>query len=225
MDLSPIILSFYVAVIAMFFSVLVGTLLAYFVFKNNKFNGIFDAVITLPMVLPPTVIGFFLLIIFGKNSPLGALLSEFDISVIFTPTAAVISAFIVALPLAYRNILTSFTAIDRDIILSARTLGLSEKTIFFKIILPMSNRAIVAAGILSFARAMGEFGATIMVAGNIPGKTQTVSIRIYSLIQAGNFNEAYLYVGFMMGISFLFILLVNILSKRNIGNELTKESY
>ncbi len=225
MDLSPIILSLYVAVIAMFFSVFAGTLLAYFVFKNNKLNGIFDAVITLPMVLPPTVIGFLLLIIFGKNSPLGALLSEFDISVIFTPTAAVISAFIVALPLAYRNILTSFTSIDRDIILSARTLGLSEKTIFFKIILPMSNRAIVAASILSFARAMGEFGATIMVAGNIPGKTQTVSIRIYSLIQAGNFNEAYLYVGFMMGISFLFILLVNILSKRNIGNELTKESY
>ncbi len=212
---TPLLLSFQVAILSTVLTITFGILLAYIVYKNNKINGIIDGIVTLPMVLPPTVIGFFLLEILGKNGFIGKLLLNFDISLVFTITASVIASFVVSLPIMYRTTLSSFLQVDTDIVQSARTLGLKERTILFRLLLPLTKKGLLSGGILSFARALGEFGATIMVAGNIPGKTQTISIRIYTLIQAGNYDEAYLLVGIMVCISIVFMILVNFVTRDN----------
>ncbi|ONI47545.1 molybdenum ABC transporter permease subunit [Candidatus Epulonipiscium fishelsonii] len=213
--LSPLILSLQVAVISTILTTIVGIFFAYIVFRKNKINGIADAILTLPMVLPPTVIGFFLLTLFSSNSMLGRVLNFIGISVIFNIKGAIIAAFIVSLPIMYKTVLARFTSINKEIILSARTLGIKESVLFLKIILPISYKSIITGAVLSFSRSMGEFGATIMIAGNIPNKTQTMSIRIYSLIQSGNYKEAYIWVGVMMSISIIFMLIINKVTTKN----------
>ena len=168
-----------------------------------------DGIFTLPMVLPPTVVGFFLLIIFGKNSILGNFLGKLGISVLFTWQGAVIAAVVVSFPIMYRTARGAFEQVDRNLIHAARTLGMSEWEIFFKVMLPVSWPGVAAATILAFARALGEFGATIMLAGNIPKKTQTMSVAIYTAVQSGNRSLAYVWVGIIMAISFLTIILMN----------------
>lgn len=209
MDLSPLYISIKTAVVATFFAFILGILAAYFVLKCQRFKSVADALFTLPMVLPPTVVGFFLLLLFGKNSWLAQLLEAINVSVIFAWGGTVIASTVVAFPLMYRTALGAFEQVDENLFAAARTLGISETTIFLKILLPNSYPGIVAGTILSFARAMGEFGATMMVAGNIPGRTQTMALAVYSATQSGNKALAFQWVMVIVSISFLAILSLN----------------
>jgi molybdate transport system permease protein len=212
MNLSPLFISFKVALPATFFTFFLGILAAAKVVKLKRFRGILDGFFTLPMVLPPTVVGFFLLLLFGKNSFLGQFLFQIGWSVVFTWQGAVIAASVVSFPLMYRTARGAFEQMDQTLIYAARTLGFSETKIFWKIILPSCWPGVAAGAILAFARALGEFGATTMLAGNIPGKTQTMSLAIYSAVQGNNRERAYYWVAIIMAISFLTILLMNYLT-------------
>lgn len=212
MNLSPLFISFKVALPATFFTFFLGILAAAKVVKLKRFRGILDGFFTLPMVLPPTVVGFFLLLLFGKNSFLGQFLFQIGWSVVFTWQGAVIAASVVSFPLMYRTARGAFEQMDQTLIYAARTLGFSETKIFWKIILPSCWPGVAAGSILAFARALGEFGATTMLAGNIPGKTQTMSLAIYSAVQGNNRERAYYWVAIIMAISFLTILLMNYLT-------------
>ncbi|MFW5649358.1 MAG: molybdate ABC transporter permease subunit [Candidatus Alkaliphilus sp. MAG34] len=209
MDYSPLLISLKTSIIATFITFLIGVYVAYLVTKLNRFKGLIDGILTLPLVLPPTVVGFFLLISLGKNSIVGKYLALYDKSVVFSVTAAIIASTVVSLPLMYRTTRGAFEQLDRDIIHVAKTLGLSEHKIFLKIMLPNSFPSIMAGTILAFARALGEFGATIMVAGNIPGKTQTMSVAVYTAVQAGNRPLAYQWVFVMAIISFVSMIIMN----------------
>lgn len=165
-----------------------GALLA-----RRRFPGreLLDTVFTLPMVLPPTVLGYYLLVLIGSNGPLGRWLeSGFGINLVFTWQAAVIAAAVASFPLVFKPARAAFEDVDGQLEQAARTLGVSELALFFRVTLPLAWRGILAGLLLAFARAMGEFGATIMVAGSIPGRTQTLSIAIYEAVQAGNDGRA-----------------------------------
>lgn len=209
MDLSPLWISIKVAVTATVFTFALGIIAARLVLSLGRLKGLIDGIFSLPMVLPPTVVGFFLLIIFGKNGYFGQMLSKLGINVIFTLKGAVIAATVVSFPIMYRTLRGAFEQVDVNLIHAARTLGMTEKEIFFKIMLPVSWPGMVAAVILSFARALGEFGATIMIAGNIPGKTQTMSVAIYTAMQSGDRAAGYLWAAIIVAISFVTILLMN----------------
>jgi molybdate transport system permease protein len=150
-----------------------------------------DALLTLPMVMPPTVLGYYLLVLIGSHGPLGAwLLHEFGIRLIFTWPAAVIAATVVSFPLVFKSARAAFENVDPQLEEAARVLGIGEPGVFFRVSLPLAWRGILAGLLLSFARALGEFGATLMVAGSIPGKTQTLSIAVYEAVQAGQDDSA-----------------------------------
>lgn len=209
MDYSPLLISVKAAILATIITFVFGIYAAYFTFKLNKFKGLVDGLFTLPLVLPPTVLGFFLLLLIGKNSLIGQVLLKYDASIVFTSTATVIASSVVSFPLMYRTARGAFEQLDINLIYVARTLGLSEHEIFIKIMLPNSFSTIMAGTILAFARALGEFGATIMIAGNIPGKTQTMAVAVYSAVQAGNRELAYKWVVVMVAISFITIWTMN----------------
>lgn len=209
MDLSPLWISLKVAVMATIFTFMLGILAARLVLGLGRIKAFIDGIFSLPMVLPPTVVGFFLLIIFGKNSFLGQMLMNLGINILFTWQGAVIAAIVVSFPIMYRTALGAFEQVDVNLIHAARTLGMTEMEIFFKVMLPVSWPGVAAATILSFARALGEFGATIMIAGNIPGRTQTMSVAIYTAMQSGDRSRAYLWVAIIVTISFVTILLMN----------------
>ena len=209
MDFSPLWISLKVAVCATVFTFLLGLLSARLVISLRACKALIDGIFSLPMVLPPTVVGFFLLIIFGKNSLLGGLLLKMGISVLFTWQGAVIAAVVVSFPIMYRTARGALEQVDVNLIYAARTLGMSEAKIFFRIQLPAAWPGVAAATILAFARAVGEFGATIMLAGNIPGRTQTMSVAIYTAVQSGDRSLAYYWVAIIMGISFFTIFLMN----------------
>ncbi len=217
MDYSPLLISLKTSIIATLITFLVGVYVAYLVTKLNRFKGLIDGILTLPLVLPPTVVGFFLLISLGKNSMVGRYLALCEKSVVFSLTGAIIASTVVSLPLMYRTTRGAFEQLDRDIINVARTLGLSEHKIFLKVMLPNSFFSIMAGVILAFARALGEFGATIMVAGNIPGKTQTMSVAVYTAVQAGNRPLAYRWVLVMGIISFVSMVIMNKFEKNQFG--------
>ena len=158
-----------------------------------RFPGrdVLDSLLTLPMVLPPTVLGYYLLVLVGRRGPIGAWLHDhFGINLIFTWQGAVIAAAIVAFPLVFKPARAAFEAVDGQLEQAARVLGVSEAAVFFRVTLPLARRGILAGVLLAFARALGEFGATLMVAGSIPGKTQTLSIAIYEAVQAGQDDVA-----------------------------------
>lgn len=176
------------ALIDLVLGVAVGYLLA-----RKRFPGreLLDTVLTLPMVLPPTVLGYYLLVVIGRRGWLGAWLYEnFGISLVFTWQGAVVAASVVAFPLVFKPARAAFENVDSQYEQAARVLGLSEIAVFFRVTLPLAWRGILAGVLLAFARALGEFGATLMVAGNIPGKTQTLSIAIYQAVQAGEDDTA-----------------------------------
>lgn len=184
----PVYLSLKVAGLATLAALVLGIPLAWCL-ARRKFPGadFLGAAVTLPMVLPPTVLGYYLLLAIGRQSPLGHWLEErWGITLVFTWQAAVLAATVVALPLVVRSAQAAFEAIDSHIEAAARTLGRSEAAVFFTVTVPLAWRGILAGTILAFARAIGEFGATLMVAGNIPGRTQTLSVAIYDAVQAGN---------------------------------------
>ena len=160
---------------------------------HGRFPGrdLVDAVLTLPMVMPPTVLGYYLLVLIGSQGPVGAwLLQHFGIRLIFTWQAAVIAATVVAFPLVFKAARAAFEVVEPQLEDAARTLGVGEWAVFFRVSLPLAWRGILAGLLLSFARAMGEFGATLMVAGSIAGKTQTLSIAVYEAVQAGQDDTA-----------------------------------
>lgn len=209
MEFSPLIVTLKTATTATVLSFFAGIFLAYKVANLNRFKGIIDALITLPMVLPPTVVGFFLILFLGKKSLIGQILLQFDISLVFSWQAAVISAVVVSLPLMYRTTRGAFEQIDKNIIYAAQTLGASEWKIFWKVILPNARFGILAGTVLTFTRALGEFGATIMFAGNISGVTQTMSTAIYSAVQANDYDLAFRWAIALIIFSLVFMVLLN----------------
>ena len=213
MDYTPLWISVKVALCATVFTFFLGLLAARLVVNMGKMKGLVDGIFSLPMVLPPTVVGFFLLILLGKNSAVGQVLEKLDAGVIFTWQGAVLAAIVVSFPIMYRTARGAFEQVDVNLIHAARTLGMTELQIFFQILLPVARPGIVAAVILSFARALGEFGATIMIAGNIPGKTQTMSLAIYTAMQSGNRELAYKWVAIIMAISIVTMILMNVCVK------------
>ncbi len=204
MDYSPLWISMKAALTATSVTFVLGLLAARFVLSLRKLRLFVDGIF-----LPPTVVGFFLLILFGKNSAVGRFLMQMGINVLFTWQGAAIAAAVVSFPIMYRTSLGAFEQVDKNLIYAARTLGMSEGTLFFKVLLPSSLPGIAAATILAFARALGEFGATIMLAGNIPKRTQTMSVAVYTAMQSGNRALAYRWVVIIMAISFLSIVLMN----------------
>ena len=216
--LSPLIISLEVAGLATVITFFVGIALAYGVLQiRSRLAGtIADAVITLPLVLPPTVVGFFLLYFLGKRSAIGSALLSIDLPLVFTWRAAVIAAVIVSLPLMYRTARGTFEAIDRNMVHAAQTLSVSNWRIFWRIILPNARHGILAGLVLSFARALGEFGATIMFAGNIPGRTQTMSTAIYAAVQANDYDLAFHWAIIISLFSLFFIGAMNLYLKREV---------
>ncbi|WP_246938959.1 molybdate ABC transporter permease subunit [Bacillus pinisoli] len=206
----PIKLSIQVAllssIIVFFVGISVGKLMA-----RKKFKGkmIVETILLLPLVLPPSVVGFILLLLLGASSPVGIWMEWlFDQPLVFTWWAAVIASTVVAFPLMYQAAKTGFEEVDKGIEDAARVDGASERTLFVRITLPLAKRAVVSGAILSFARALGEFGATLMVAGNIPGKTQTIPTAIYIAMDTGNLRLAWLWVVVMIFISFTMLAMV-----------------
>ena len=209
MDLSPLLISLKVAILATVVTFFLGLAAACAVVKIKRWKGLIDGIFTLPLVLPPTVVGFFLLLIFGKNSPIGTLLSQFGISIVFSWGAAVIASSVVSFPLMYRTARGAFEQMDQNLIYAARTLGMPERQIFWKIRMPAAWPSIIAGAILAFARALGEFGATVMFAGNIPGRTQTMAVAVYVAVQAGDRELAYRWVLVVLAMSFAGMLMMN----------------
>ena len=217
LDWSPLYISLKTGVVATIFSFFLGIFAARKVLKAGpKVKAVADGILTLPMVLPPTVAGFFLLLLFSRRRPLGIFLFEtFDIKIVQTWTGCIIAATVIAFPLMYRNARAAFEQIDVNLIYAARTLGMSEIQIFWKVAVPSAGPGIMSGTILTFARGMGEYGATSMLAGNIPGKTGTISQRIAMVIQDGNYLTAGVWVVIVMLIAFGIIFLMNLLSGRN----------
>ncbi|GHH98105.1 molybdate ABC transporter permease subunit [Neobacillus kokaensis] len=208
---SPIRLSVEIASISGILVLILGLFFGRLMANRNFKGKVFvETGFLLPLVLPPTVVGFLLIIIFGRNSPVGQLV-EWVIHqpLMFTKRAAVIASTVVAFPLMYQSAKAGFEAIDEDIENAARVDGANELKLFLTISVPLALKAIISGAILSFARALGEFGATLMFAGNIPGKTQTIPTAIYVALDSGNMQLAWLWVVSMIGISFIMLLCVH----------------
>jgi molybdate transport system permease protein len=209
-DFSPIWISLKTACTATFLTFFLGIAAAWYVANNRgKLKGLIDGLLTLPMVLPPTVAGFFLLLIFGKRGPIGRILLSLGVSVIFSWQATVIAATVVSFPLMYKTARAAFEQIDGNILNAARTLGVSEWNVFWRVSVPLARPGIAAGTVLAFARAMGEFGATLMVAGGIPGRTQTIPIAIFFAAEGGEMDKALILVLFISGISLASMVLMN----------------
>ena len=214
LDWSPLYISLKTGVAATIFSFFIGIFLARKVLKAGpRVKAIVDGILTLPMVLPPTVAGFFLLLIFSKRRPFGAFLFEkFDIKVVQSWAGCVIAAIVIALPLMYKNARAAFEQVDANLIYAARTLGMSETKIFWKVVVPAAGPGVASGTILTFARALGEYGATSMLAGNIPKKTATMSQRIAMVIQDGDYMTAGVWVAVMVIIAFVIVVAMNLLT-------------
>lgn len=186
--LPPLLLTLKVSLIATLLSGIVGILCAVLIARSRLWlRDALDGVLMLPMVLPPTVLGYYLIVVVGRNGPLGRWLeAQFGISLMFSWQGAVLAASVVSLPLIYKAARAAFEEVDRSLEDAARLLGSSELAVFVRVSLPLALRGIAAGLMLAFARAMGEFGATLMIAGNLPGKTQTLSLAIYDAVQAGD---------------------------------------
>ena len=210
MDFSPLWISLKTALLATIITSIIGIFISYKMANyKGRGRGLIDGIFTLPLILPPTVIGFFLLLLCGKNGFVGKIFMSFNKNIIFSWSATVIAATVVAFPMMYRTCRSAFEQIDKNMISAARTLGLSETKIFFKIAIPLAWPGIIGGLVLSFARALGEFGATLMIAGNIPGRTQTMTVAIFFAVEGGDMNKAMLWVLIIVAISFIMIFLLN----------------
>ena len=220
LDYSPLYVSLKTGIVATIFSFFLGLFAARKVIKAGpKVKAIADGILTLPMVLPPTAAGFFLLLLFSRRRPFGILLyEEFGIKVVQTWAGCIIAATVIAFPLMYRNARAAFEQIDVNLIYAARTLGMPEYKIFWKVAVPSAGPGLVAGTILTFARALGEYGATSMLAGNIPGKTGTISQRIAMVIQDGDYMTAGIWVVIIMLVAFVLIVLMNLVTGQNTKN-------
>lgn len=217
MDYSPIIISLKTASVSIGITFILGILVARWIIsiKSTNLKLVLDGILTLPLVLPPTVVGFFLLFFFGVNRPFGKFLLEFlGVRIVFSWWATVIAAVVVSFPLMYRAARGALEQVDINLIMAARTLGLSERKIFWTIVFPLARPGITAGGILAFARGLGEFGATAMIAGNIANRTRTLPLAIYAEVAAGNMDPAFYYVAIVMGVSFAVVVMMNYFSTK-----------
>jgi len=205
---SPVRLSLQVALIASILALIIGVAAAYMM-SRRSFRGkaLLETAFMLPLVLPPTVVGFLLLVILGRKSWLGQFFEWlFAAPIVFSVSAAVIAAVVVAFPLVYQTMKAAFASVDRELEASGRSMGANEWQVFRFITLPLTFRSLVTAYILGFARTLGEFGATLMIAGNIPGKTQTLPTAIFVAVDSGNTQLAWAWTGMIVAISFLMLL-------------------
>ncbi len=214
MDWSPLWISLSTAIPATVITFFLGIYTAHrIVISTGRLRKLFDTLFTLPLVLPPTVVGFLLLLLLGKNGIIGSYLWKIGIQIVFTRSAAILAAVVVAFPLMYRSAKASFEQLDSKLIDAARILGLSEPVIFWRVCMPNALPGIVSGTILAFARALGEFGATLMIAGNIPGRTQTMPLAIYMAIQERSQREAIIWVLLLIVLSILMIYTMGYFSK------------
>lgn len=216
-DLSPILISMKTAGISIFITFFLGVYAARGVeaIRSDKFKIVADGILTLPLVLPPTVAGFFLLYIFGVRHPVGAFfLDYFGYKIAFSFSATVLAAVVISFPLMYRSARAAFEQVDRNLIYAARTLGMSERRIFWRVVMPLALPGVAAGGVLAFARGLGEFGATAMIAGNIAGKTRTLPLAVYSQVAAGDMDAAYEYVAILVVICFAAVAAMNYFSAK-----------
>ena len=206
-SLISVLITFFISITFIYFNI----------YKKNKNKSIMDILVLLPMFIPPSAIGYIILITLGKNSFIGVILEKyFNIRIIFTIQACIIASVIVTLPLMYQSIKTSIFAIDQDIINASKLDGASDFKIFTKIILPLCKNGIYSGILLSFARSLGEFGATILVAGNIPGKTQTLPMAMYNAIEANQTKTTIIILFVILSISILLIIIYHNLNKDKI---------
>lgn len=214
LDWSPLFISLKTGIVATVICFFLGTFAARKVMKTTPGKKtVIDGILTLPMVLPPTVAGFFLLLLFSRRRPLGIFLYEnFDLKVVQTWLGCIIAATVIAFPLMYRNARAAFEQIDVNLVYAGRTLGMTESQIFWKVVMPTAGPGIASGTILTFARALGEYGATSMLAGNIPGKTGTISQKIAMVIQDGDYLTAGIWVAIVMVIALAAIILMNLIS-------------
>lgn len=214
LDWSPLFISLRTGVAATIISFFLGIFAARKAVKASpRKKAVIDGILTLPMVLPPTAAGFFLLLLFSRRRPLGSFLFEqFDFKVVQTWLGCVIAATVIAFPLMYRNARAAMEQIDMNLVYAGRTLGMSDFKIFWTVIMPTAGPGIASGTVLTFARALGEYGATSMLAGNIPGRTGTISQKIAMVIQDGDYLTAGIWVGIVMIIAFLIIFLMNLIS-------------
>lgn len=211
-------LSFQVAVIATLFLLPVGIFVAYILaMKSFKGKDVVDTFLTLPLVLPPTVTGYYLVVILGRNGILGKPLYEATgISIMFTWYAAVFASFFVAFPIMIKTTKAAIESVDKNLINASYTLGHSEWETAIKVVIPLAGKGIIAATVLAFARALGEFGATLMFAGNIPGKTNTMPLAIYTAMTSGEYTKAHIMAGIFTLISGVCLYLANKLERRSL---------
>ncbi|MCD8196628.1 MAG: molybdate ABC transporter permease subunit [Lachnospiraceae bacterium] len=217
---SPLFISLKTGIVATIICFFLGIFAARKVLRAGpKVKAIADGILTLPMVLPPTVAGFFLLLLFSRRRPLGIFLYDnFNIKIVQSWTGCIIAATVIAFPLMYRNARAAFEQVDVNLIYAGRTLGMSDTTIFWKVTVPTAGPGVVSGTILTFARALGEYGATSMLAGNIPGKTATISQKIAMVIQDGDYATAGVWVVIILIIAFVIIFLMNLVTGGNMKN-------
>ena len=213
-DMSPLFISLKTAIIATVVAFFGGIACARWAMKLKPVSkSILDGILNLPLVLPPTVAGFLLLLIFSLKRPLGIYLWEhYQFKVVLSWPGCVLAATVVAFPLMYRNARASFEQIDVNLVYAGRTLGMSDLKIFWRVVIPTAGPGIASGTILTFARALGEYGATSMLAGNIPGKTGTISQKIAMVIQDGDYLTAGVWVAIVMAIAFGIVVLMNIIA-------------
>lgn len=219
-DLSPLIISLRTATLSIIVTFFLGVAAAQLVFrlKSKMMKTILDGLFTLPLVFPPTVAGFFLLYIFGMRRPIGKFFIEyFAVKVAFSWGATVLAAVVISFPLMYRAARGAFEQVDPDVLSAGRTIGMSEWKIFWKVQLPIAWPGVISGAVLAFARGLGEFGATAMIAGNIKGKTRTLPLAVYSAVASGNMKEAGEYVAVLVCISFIVVICMNYFSMEKKG--------
>lgn len=212
LDYSPLFISLKTGIAATVVSFFLGIYAARKAMKAGpRAKAVLDGILTLPLVLPPTVAGFFLLLLFSIRRPVGAYLYErFDLKIVQSWAGCVIAATVIAFPLMYRNARAAFEQMDVNLIYAARTLGMPERKIFWKVVLPTAGPGVAAGTVLTFARALGEYGATSMLAGNIAGKTGTISQKIAMVIQDGDYRTAGIWVGIVLALAFLLVFFLNL---------------
>ena len=216
MDFFPLINSLRIAVFSTAITFFLGLLLAYRIASMPRIiKGFLDTVLTIPMVLPPTVVGFFVLVMFGPKGPLGSVAKQyFDITITMTWQASVIAVAIVTFPLMYRTVRGAFEAFDKNLLFAGKTLGLSNTYIFWRIVFPNCRQGIIAGTVLAFARGLGEYGATSMVSGYIANRTATISTTVAYYWQINKEDEAFKWVMINLAISFVIMVSINMLEKR-----------
>ncbi|MGN0094294.1 MAG: molybdate ABC transporter permease subunit [Methanobrevibacter sp.] len=217
MDWTPIGISMKTASLSILITFFLGLIVAWIIvkIKNDTIKIVLDGIFTLPIVLPPTVVGFFLLYIFGVRGPIGRFLIEyFSVKIAFSWSATVIAAVVMSFPLMYRSARGAYEQVDSNLLDAGRTLGMSEWKIFWKILFANALPGIISGGILAYARGLGEFGATAMLAGNIAGETRTLPMAVYSEVAAGNMLDASNYVIFIVIIAFIAIFIMDYVTIR-----------